>query len=84
MSQAPQTLCAREIIESNVMDEIDIWRSAHLLIKQHGPDAGFHAALRADELLAQGDNDGFHAWARIGRAIRDLERQQPVDHECLN
>ncbi len=56
------------------MNEIDLWRSAHLLIKQHGEDAGFVAAQEADALLAKGDTDGFHAWVRIGRAIKDLNR----------
>ena len=27
------------------MDEIDIWRSAHLLIKQHGEGAGFRQPM---------------------------------------
>ncbi len=34
--------------------EIDIWRSAELLVDQHGADAPIRAAQRADELLAAG------------------------------
>jgi len=35
------------------MEEIDIWRTATLLIRQHGDDAVFEAALRADGLLTK-------------------------------
>ncbi len=66
------------------MDNLDIWRSAHLLIKQHGEDAGFVATQKADALLAKGDTDAFHAWVRIGRAIKDLERVSPNLGEVLN
>ena len=35
--------------------EIDIYRTAKLLVDRHGPDAPIHAAMWADELLAAGD-----------------------------
>ena len=38
--------------------EIDIYRSAKLLIDQHGDEASIEAALRADEFLDQGNIDG--------------------------
>ena len=31
-------------------DDLDIWRAANLVIKQHGDDASFHASIRADKL----------------------------------
>ena len=37
--------------------DVDVWRTAHILIKQHGEDAALVAAQRADELLASGDVD---------------------------
>ena len=37
--------------------DIDIYRTADLLIKQHGNEAEIHAAQRADELLGAGDMD---------------------------
>jgi len=36
----------------------DIWRSANLLIQQHGEDARIHAAQMADKFLEEGDIDG--------------------------
>ena len=37
---------------------LDIYRTANLLIKQHGQEAPIHAAMRADELAAKGDIEG--------------------------
>ncbi len=35
--------------------DIDIYRAAAVLIKQHGQDAPIHAAMRADAMLDKGD-----------------------------
>ena len=40
------------------MDEIDIWRSAKLLVDEHGDTAAIEAAMRADALLSTGDPRG--------------------------
>ncbi len=42
--------------------ELDVYRAAHLLIKRHGDDAPIEAALRADELAADGDMEGRAVW----------------------
>lgn len=52
--------------------DADVWRAANLLIKQHGDDAPIHAAMRADELLAEGDLEGVAIWKAIIRAIDEL------------
>jgi hypothetical protein len=31
--------------------DLDIYRAANLLVKQHGKDAPIHAAMRADAIL---------------------------------
>ncbi len=41
-----------------MIPDLDIWRSAQALIKQHGQDAPVHAAMRADALLDKGDLSG--------------------------
>ena len=38
--------------------DLDIYRSAAVLVREHGEDAPIHAAMRADELMAKGDLDG--------------------------
>ena len=42
----------------------DIYRSANVLVKQHGQDP-IEAAMRADELLEAGDLEGYAVWRRI-------------------
>ena len=54
--------------------EIDIWRSANELIKQHGDLADIEAASRADALLAKGDHEGQRVWLRILKAIDELQQ----------
>ncbi len=54
--------------------ELDIFRSANLLVKQHGQDAPIHAAMRADAMLDKGDLDGYAVWKQILRAVEELGR----------
>jgi hypothetical protein len=39
------------------ISNLDIWRAADLLIRQHGDDAEIVAAQRADLMLDRGDRD---------------------------
>jgi len=55
-----------------VTSDLDIYRTANELIKQHGEDASIHAAMRADELLEAGDMDGKAVWLRILAAVDEL------------
>lgn len=48
--------------------DLDIYRSAQALVKQHGPDAPIHAAMRADAMLDKGDLGGCAVWKRVLRA----------------
>ncbi len=54
--------------------DLDIYRSARLLVKQHGQDAPIHAAMRADAMLETGDLDGVAVWRRVLRAVEGLQR----------
>ena len=59
---------------------LDIYRTANLLLKQYGKDgAGMHAAMRADDLLEAGDIDGERLWIRILEAVRELTDAEPPD-----
>ena len=62
--------------------DLDIYRSAKLLIDQHGADALIEAALKADELLDSGDLDGQAVWLRIRKAV--LELLKPGDGEAVH
>ena len=59
--------------------ELDIWRSAKLLVDQHGADAPIRAAQHADELLADGDIEGRAAWLRILAAVKELMATKAPD-----
>ena len=57
--------------------DLDIYRSAKLLIDQHGEDAPIFAAMQADRCLEGGDLDGKAVWMRVIGAIKELLNQQP-------
>ncbi len=57
--------------------DLDIWRSANILVKRHGQDAPIHAAMRADAMLEKGDLDGYAVWKRVLRAAGELQRTKP-------
>ena len=58
------------------LNDLDVWRSAHVLVRAHGSDAVFVATRRADKMLDEGDVAGFSVWRRIGRAIVELTRSR--------
>ncbi len=57
--------------------DLDIYRSANVLVKRHGQDAPIEAAMRADAMLEKGDMDGDAVWKRILRAAGELQRTKP-------
>ena len=59
------------------VSDLDIYRSANLLVKRHGEDAPIHAAMRADALLEAGDLDGAAVFKRVLRAVEELQRVGP-------
>ncbi len=59
--------------------DLDIYRSAAVLVKQHGPDAPIQAAMRADEMLEAGDLDGYAVWNRVLKAVEERRLKQPAD-----
>ncbi len=52
-----------------MIHDLDIYRTANVLIKQHGEGAPIHAAMRADAMLEAGDLEGWAVWKRILRAV---------------
>ncbi len=64
--------------------DLDISRSANVLVKQHGQDAPIEAAMRADAMLDRGDPDGYAAWQRILRAVEEMQRTKLEAGERIN
>jgi len=62
-----------------MIDEIDIWRAAKLLVDQHGHEAPIHAAMRVDDMLERGDLEGRRVWKRILEAVNELLRERKND-----
>ncbi len=60
-----------------MIPDLDIYRSANVLVKQHGRDAPIHAAMRADAMLESGDLDGYAVWMQILRAVEELQGVEP-------
>lgn len=58
--------------------DLDIYRSAKLLIDQHGDTAPIHAAMKADELSDKGDLEGAATWRRVLNAIKELRGEKPA------
>ena len=58
-------------------DDLDIYRSAKLLVDQHGEDAPIFAARQADVCLEAGDLEGKAVWMRVIAAIEELQDQRP-------
>lgn len=59
--------------------DIDIYRSANLLIRQHGSmEAEIEAAQRADDCLEAGDMGGRQVWLRILKAVKELSGTRPI------
>ncbi len=58
-----------------MIPDLDIYRSARVLVKHHGEDAPIHTAMRADELLDKGDLDGYAVWKRMLKAVEELQRE---------
>ncbi len=64
--------------------DLDIYRSANELIKQHGEAADIEAAMRADARLAAGDMEGEAVWLRILKAINELLSEERPEGEKLH
>jgi len=51
---------------------LDLYRTARILIDQHGDDAALEAAMKADHSLAAGNIDAANVWRGVVNAINDL------------
>ena len=67
-----------------MIPDLDIYRSAQVLMKQHGPDAPIQAAMRADAMLDKGDVEGCAVWKRILRAVEELQGRVPKSSEAVH
>ena len=67
-----------------MVSDLDIYRSAHVLIREHDQDAPIEAAMRADAMLEKGDLDSYAVWKRILRAVEVLQREIATADDQIN
>ena len=63
----------------STIPDLDIYRSAQVLVKHHGQDAPIEAAMRADAILETGDLDGYAVRKRIVKAVGELLSKELPD-----
>ena len=66
-----------------MIHDLDIYRSANVLIREHGDEAVIAAVKHADAMLAKGDLEGQVVWKRIVRAVEEIQREEPVPGEAI-
>ncbi len=64
--------------------EFWFWSVAKIFVERHGTDVPIHAAMRADQLLDQGDLDGAAVWRRIKAAIEEMQKRAPGGDEAVH
>ena len=64
--------------------DLDIYRTAPVLIREHGEDEALEAAHRADAMLDKGSLDGQRVWKRILAAFKEIQRQERREGEAVN
>ena len=67
-----------------MIPDLDIYRSAQVLVKILDQDAPIHAAMRADAMLERADLDGYAVWKRILRAVEELQGAVPKPGEAVH
>ncbi len=67
-----------------MIPDLDIYRSANVIVKQHGQDAPIHAAMKADATLEAGDLDGYAVFKRILRTIEEIQGTEPKSGEAIH
>ena len=66
------------------MDQRDLYRTASLIIQQHGPSAKAHAVQRAQDMRAAGDEHGEWVWMGVFDAVLVLEATKAAVEEPTN
>ncbi len=63
---------------------LDIYRTASVLIREHGEDATLEAAQHADAMPEKGSLDGQRVWKRVLAAVKEIQREEPRAGEAVN
>ena len=65
--------------------ELDIYRTANVLVREYGAEqAPLMAAKRADALLDRGDVEGQRVWKAVPQVVQELIRLDRKPGERVN
>ncbi len=64
--------------------DLDIFRTASVLIREHGEDAALEVAQRADAMLEKGAINGQRVWKRVLAAVKEIQRQELREGAAVN
>ena len=64
--------------------DLDIYRTAQVLIREHGEDAALEAAQRADAMLEKGHMEGRATWKRVLKAVEEMQRKERREGEAAH
>ena len=68
----------------SMTSDLDNYRTATVLIREHGDGAALEAAQRADAMLAKGDMEGCAIWKRIVAAAEEIQRMERREDEAAH
>jgi hypothetical protein len=57
--------------------ELDIWRTAKLMVERFGEDAVVETSMRVDQMAADNDLVGRRVWLLVLAAVRELQNTSP-------
>ncbi len=64
--------------------DLDIFRTASVLVREHGKGAALEAAQRADAMLEKSDMEGAAVWKRVLKAVEELQRKERREGEAAH
>ena len=64
--------------------DIDVYRAANVLIREHGEYATIEAYQRAGQMLDRRDIDGLAVWEHILAAVEEIRRTEPTEGEATH
>ncbi len=68
---------------AGMTSDLDIYRTANVLIRERGEEADLVPAERADSFLEAGDMAGSVVWKQVLKAIKETQRQERGSRELL-
>ena len=64
-----------------MVSDLDTYRAANVLIREHGQDAALEAAQRADAMLEKRAMEGAAVWRRVLKAVEEIQRKERREDE---